>query len=236
MRRVLWICAAGIVATAAAKEYLDLAACVGAGQDTRSAASPATSKPEEGPAFVRGKYRCLLRKLYVPQDIKTDGEVHDYGWWTGKAWGGYSDLPPGYWVYSAPHWYIFAEKIGEVSPLAGWSLFKNVDANCGLPDALVKAYAQYAKFAKAGDAGGFRSACLPQGVTISNDARPKEREEYGEGINIPFVKKAFQQDVQSVRKDSESCWLVRTNSTAIWFVETARDGWKVYRVLDKPIE
>jgi len=228
--------AVSIGAAVASLVLLEHASRVGAGQDSpRGSASP-TSPAEEVPGFVRGKYRGLLRKLHVPDDIRTYGEVRDYGWWAGTAYAGFSDLPPGYWVYSSPTWYVFDEKIGEASPREGWSLFKKADGRSGLPDSLVKAYAQYAKSAREGDADRLASACLPQCLTISDDARPKEREQRGEGINIPFVKKAFQQDVQNVRKEGDSCWLIRTSSTAIWFVETARDGWKVYRVLDKPIE
>ena len=39
-----------------------------------------------------------------------------------------------------------------------------------------------------------------------------------------------------IRKDSENCYLIRTNTTALWFVETKSMGWKLYRYLDKPKE
>lgn len=39
-----------------------------------------------------------------------------------------------------------------------------------------------------------------------------------------------------VRKEGEGCYLVRTNTTALWFVETKSMGWKLYEYLDKPIK
>ena len=28
-------------------------------------------------------------------------------WWPGGTWAGVSGIPPGYWVYIAPTWYIW---------------------------------------------------------------------------------------------------------------------------------
>jgi len=39
----------------------------------------------------------------------------------------------------------------------------------------------------------------------------------------------------ATHKDAEGCYLLRTNTTALWFVETKTLGWKLYRYLDKPI-
>jgi hypothetical protein len=55
------------------------------------------------------KYSKLLRKIEVQEDQSTYGEFYDYGYWSGTSWRGHRDLPPGYWVYVAPHWYIFGE-------------------------------------------------------------------------------------------------------------------------------
>ncbi len=63
-----------------------------------------------------GKYSELLRKIDVEKDRNSYGEFHDYGHWSGTSWAGHSDLPPGYWVYVAPNWYIFADAQGVEFP------------------------------------------------------------------------------------------------------------------------
>lgn len=65
-------------------------------------------------AKVGDKYSKLLRKISVKEDFSAYGEFHDYGHYTGSSWGGHDDLPPGYWVYVYPHWYIFGRRIGDV--------------------------------------------------------------------------------------------------------------------------
>ncbi len=66
-------------------------------------------KTVPGPAEAggKGRYRTLLRKINVPADRETYGDFYDYGYWTGTAYAGQTDLPAGYWVYLAPDWYIF---------------------------------------------------------------------------------------------------------------------------------
>ena len=66
-------------------------------------------------ASCEGRYRKLLKKLEVPDDEKAYGKFHDYGYYDGDTWADYKDLPPGYWVYVAPHWYIWAEQTGADS-------------------------------------------------------------------------------------------------------------------------
>jgi hypothetical protein len=60
-------------------------------------------------AHVDGKYQKLLRRIRVPRDKQSYGEFHDYGHYEGSEWAGFTDLPVGYWVYLAPHWYIWGE-------------------------------------------------------------------------------------------------------------------------------
>ena len=62
------------------------------------------------------KYRELLREIDAEGDRASYGEFYDYGHWSGTSWAGHTDLPPGYWVYVAPNWYIFAEASGVASP------------------------------------------------------------------------------------------------------------------------
>jgi hypothetical protein len=50
-----------------------------------------------------------LRKIHVPQDGQAYGKFTDYGMYTGNSWAGYNNLPPGYWVYVYPHWYIWRD-------------------------------------------------------------------------------------------------------------------------------
>ena len=90
----------------------------------------------EGP-----KYRKLLKTLAVEADRQTYGDFYDYGYWSGSEWQGHRGLPPGYWVYVAPNWYIFAE--AQQGPgLAGQGLSAAGQAKrpwgpepaCGPPD------------------------------------------------------------------------------------------------------
>ncbi len=78
--------------------------------------------PQNPPKLARKKYGTLLRKFKVEQDANSYGEYYDYGYYTATSHSGYKDLPPGYWVYVAPYWYIF----GEVNPLPVSSIPKPV--------------------------------------------------------------------------------------------------------------
>lgn len=60
-------------------------------------------------ASVNDKYSHLLRKIAVPEDQPGYGDFYDYGYWSGTSWHGHTDLPPGYWVYVFPHWYIWRD-------------------------------------------------------------------------------------------------------------------------------
>lgn len=66
-------------------------------------------------ATLQGKYRTLLAVISVPQDRDTYGDFNDYGFSNTPSWGGYSGLPPAYWVYVAPHWYLWQEQAQEGS-------------------------------------------------------------------------------------------------------------------------
>ncbi len=58
-------------------------------------------------ASVNGKYQTLLMTVYAPQDQASYGSYYDWGYSTTTSWGGYSNLPSGYWVYVYPNWYIW---------------------------------------------------------------------------------------------------------------------------------
>jgi hypothetical protein len=60
-----------------------------------------------------GKYSGELRRLEIPQDRGRYGACKDYGPWTGSEYQGHTNLPNGYWVYSYPHWIIYANRGGQ---------------------------------------------------------------------------------------------------------------------------
>jgi hypothetical protein len=65
--------------------------------------------PDVISATVGGTYSHLLRTINVPEDEQRYGKFHHYGYYAEPNYAGYSDLPAGYWVYVAPHWYIWKE-------------------------------------------------------------------------------------------------------------------------------
>jgi hypothetical protein len=70
------------------------------------------------PTAPRSRYRTLLRKIEAPNDQATFGDFYDYGYWSGTSYLGQNELPPGYWVYLAPNWYIFRDDVssGSLAP------------------------------------------------------------------------------------------------------------------------
>jgi hypothetical protein len=66
-------------------------------------------------ASVNGKYSDLLKVINVPGDQASYGQFNDWGHWTGTSWAGHNNLPPGYWVYVAPNWYIWGKQ-GAAQP------------------------------------------------------------------------------------------------------------------------
>ena len=73
-------------------------------------AADALTRAIPAKAHVDGKYRKLLRRIRVPRDKQNYSDFSDYGHFEGTEWAGYTNLPPGYWVYVYPHWYIWEEK------------------------------------------------------------------------------------------------------------------------------
>jgi hypothetical protein len=112
--------------------------------------------------------------------------------------------------------------------------FRSYDGKEPVPDGLRKAYTAFARAAK--DGGVDSSSLLPHGVTISREPRPEKTQEYGQDINLPFLRDRFSPAVRVVRKDPDDCYLIRTDTTAIWFVQTKSGAWKMYSYRDKPIE
>lgn len=73
--------------------------------------APVIGAPPQSPdltaASVNGKYYNLLKTLNVPGDQGSYGSFYDWGYYSGTSWAGYNNLPPGYWVYVYPNWYIW---------------------------------------------------------------------------------------------------------------------------------
>lgn len=59
-------------------------------------------------ASVQGKYLVLLHVIKAPDDEKTYGAFYDYGFSEEYSYAGFDNLTPGYWVYMAPYWYVWA--------------------------------------------------------------------------------------------------------------------------------
>jgi hypothetical protein len=79
------------------------------GQGPQIGAPPGGSpqSPDLFTASVNGKYSNLLKTLNVPGDQAQYGNFYEWGYWNGNAYAGYSNLPPGYWVYVYPNWYVW---------------------------------------------------------------------------------------------------------------------------------
>ena len=71
-------------------------------------AAAALTRAIPAKAHVDGKYQKLLRRIRVPRDKQNYSDFSDYGHFEGTEWAGYTNLPPGYWVY--PYWYIWEEQ------------------------------------------------------------------------------------------------------------------------------
>ena len=93
-------------------ERVESACCISGilpdGAQATAAASDATPVLAAPPgADANGRYRDLLRVLNVPDDAASYGPFTDFGFFDGDTYAGYHDLPPGYWVYLEPDWYIW---------------------------------------------------------------------------------------------------------------------------------
>jgi hypothetical protein len=86
-----------------------VAAVAGLASGERLLAEPKVEQGAVAGAGAGAKYSKLLRQFPAPDDQKSYGDYYDYGYWAGAEWAGQKDLPPGYWVYIAPNWYIFGE-------------------------------------------------------------------------------------------------------------------------------
>lgn len=69
------------------------------------------TEPPEGdtsdPTTAYGKYYGLIRQIFSPLDVINYGEYKDLGYKNFKEYAGETNIPPGYWVWSAPYWYVY---------------------------------------------------------------------------------------------------------------------------------
>lgn len=115
-------------------------------------------------------------------------------------------------------------------------LLRYYDGSEKIPHQLYQVYAQLVKAIEAGSQANTNEFCLPHSVTYTAKERPKRSRGYGHNMNIPFLKKGFDKYIRNLRNEPQDCYLIRTGSTAMWFINTDKWGWKLYRYLDKPIK
>lgn len=61
-------------------------------------------------ASAHGKYSDLIQVMNCPADGSKYGNYKDYGWWGGGPWCGQQGTA-GFWVWVAPNWYIWKQKV-----------------------------------------------------------------------------------------------------------------------------
>jgi hypothetical protein len=86
------------------------------------AAPVPTLAPEEAWRKARcdGRYRMLLQQIKVENDAAKYGAFNDLGYRDQPEYAGYKNLPQGWWVYVAPHWYIWRETTKRDRPKRPW--------------------------------------------------------------------------------------------------------------------
>src|SRR5262245_49257864 len=87
-----------------------------------------------------------------------------------------------------------------------------------VPDALLTAYVKFVQSVRNPEPKDLLSHCLPQSVTVSVDNRKAGFEEYGNDLNLPFLKSTFRPQIWSVIKENDDSYLIRTATSALRFV------------------
>jgi len=83
-------------------------------------AKPASLEESLKKAQANGKYRMLLRQIKVDKDVETYQQFKDLGFRDQREYAGHKDLPAGWWVYSAPYWYIWRDLTSVQRPKRDW--------------------------------------------------------------------------------------------------------------------
>jgi hypothetical protein len=115
-------------------------------------------------------------------------------------------------------------------------LLKNYSGKEPVPDALYQTYAKLVDAMAAGDEDDIRRFCLPRSVTFTREARPAQTREYGQDVNLPFPKSGFSNEILTAEPRDDGCYLIRTATSVLFFVQTKGGDWKLYRYYDKPTE
>jgi hypothetical protein len=116
----------------------------------------------------------------------------------------------------------------------GWGLFKDCkfDRREDMPPEKLRL--TYEAFAASVKTGGQAKFCLPHSVEVS-DAEDPKRSDLAPGMNIPWMKKNFSEKVMGCRKDPDDCFLIRTGTSYLFWVQTRSGEWRIYSYGDKPI-
>ena len=118
-------------------------------------------------------------------------------------------------------------------PKQGWGLFER----CKFPDRdnypPEKLRLTYAAFVASVKAGGVAKFCLSS-VEVNETEDPK-RGNTAPGINVPWMQKNFSEKVLDCRKEPDDCFLIRTGTSYLFWVQTRSGEWRIYKYGDKPI-
>jgi hypothetical protein len=115
-------------------------------------------------------------------------------------------------------------------------LLKQYKGEVVLPQELYQTYTNLVAALEAGKPEEIEKFCIPGKIKFTTDPRAKENREYGQDINLPFLKDGFHKFILNLRKDGDAEYLIRTGSTALWFTKAEGQKWKLSKYLDKPIE
>ena len=104
-----------------------------------------------------------------------------------------------------------------------------------LPSDLADFYSSFVQAAQSQNIEKIKASILP-GISEITTTPRKQNIEYGNDINLPFLKSGFSPKIESISSSSDYTIDIRTSSTSIAFVKTASGKWYIYRYFDKPIE
>ena len=118
-------------------------------------------------------------------------------------------------------------------------LFQLYDRSDPVPQDLREFYERLIAVLQTGKVVQIATFCLPEQVEITIAPRPESPQfpDTGNDLNLAFIRRGnFDRVVVDTRKDSDSEYLLRTISTAMWVRRCPDGAWKLARYHDKPIE
>ena len=119
------------------------------------------------------------------------------------------------------------------------ALFQLYSRSDPVPQDLGLFYERLVAVLQTGTVAQISTFCLPGQVKITIAPRPDNPQfpDTGDDINLAFVRRGhFDKVVVDARKDSDTEYLLRTISTAMWFKKGPDGAWKLARYHDQPIE